>query len=226
MREYTFDEYINITEKNPHPILAKNMQAELDIISSIKNSQDKTFIDLGAGHGRIVDDIASIADKLISIEINPDMLPELRKRSAKHQNAEVLVGDITKLSKLLQDYSLSNPVFLILQNTLGTIEGSWKKVLEETRKIGVQEDGEVVLSFFRQEALKGWGMDLYDHVGKMTGKPDLEKTDFSKGIFVSQTGYKSKWRSKEEIEDIKEFFGGEVIEENWTDNWCVIHLNI
>lgn len=224
MRQYTFEKYIEATEKNPHPILKQQMDAELEVIFNVVNPKQKTFIDLGAGHGRILNNTAKIARNVISIEINPNMLPELEKRTKQHENAKIIVGDITKLSELLVNEDVRMPVLLLLQNSLGTIEGDWQDVLKEMKKVAKKYNGEIIISFFRQEALRSWGIDLYTAIKEMTGEPDLEKTDFSQGAFVTKTGYTSKWRNKSEITGILNFLEGSIQNEVWTDNWCVIHL--
>lgn len=224
MRQYTDKKYIEATETKPHPILKKHMDAELEVILSVENPREKTFIDLGAGHGRLTKPIARIARNLISIEINKDMLSELRKRSFEFNNAKVIVGDVTNLSEVLKNEGIKKPVLLLVQNTLGTVEGDWKKVLEEMKEIAQKHRGEIIISFFRQEALKTWGIELYSHISWMAGEPDLDKTDFGKGLFVSKTGYTSKWRSKKEIEEIKKFFNGNVIREISSNEWCVLHI--
>jgi len=35
---------------------------------------------------------------------------------------------------------------------------------------------------------------------------------------------KSKWRTDEEIEEIKKFLGGIVVKEVWTDNYYILHM--
>jgi len=225
MRQYTDKKYIEATETKSHPILKKHMKAELEVISKIKNPKEKTFIDLGAGHGRLTRLVAKIARNVISIELNEKMLPELNKRSSEFKNATVIIGDLTKLSDILKTEDVKKPVLMLVQNTLGTIEGDWKKVLEEMKIVAKNFKGEIILSFFRQEALESWGIDLYLSISWMTGEPDLEKIDFEKGMFVSKTGYTSKWRSRKEIEEIKEFFGGEIIREKSSNNWIVLHIN-
>jgi len=111
-----------------------------------------------------------------------------------------------------------------LQNSLGTIEGAWQQVLEEMKKVAKEYDGEIIICFLRRQALETYGMELYNRIQEMTEEPDLEKTDFTKGQFVSKTGYSSKWRSKKEIQDIIDFFEGKVINEHWTDIFVVLHL--
>jgi len=225
MREYTDKEYIELVEKTADPVLQKHMQTETEEILRVKTPQDKTFIDLGAGHGRVLPTLAKIGRNVISIELNSEMLPELKRRTEQFENSEMIVGDMTKLSKILKDKDMRNPVLLLLQNTLGTIEGEWKKVLSEMKKVAQDNYGEIIISFFRSESLSSWGVSkLYPSVSKMVGEPDLEKTDFEKGVFVSKTGYSSKWRSKEEIEEIKQFFQGDLVNEIWTNEFCVLHI--
>ena len=44
------------------------------------------------------------------------------------------------------------------------------------------------------------------------------------GLFVSKTGYTSKWRSDEEILEIVEFLGMKVETEIRKDEFCILHL--
>lgn len=224
MRKYTAKKYVNFVENIKDAILQNHMKAEIKEIRNVKDSKNKTFIDLGAGYGRILHVLTEIARNVISIDINPDMLSELKRRTKKHENTEVIDGDITKLSILLQNKEVQRPVLLLLQNTLGTIEGDWKKVLFEMKKVAKERGGEIIISLFRQESLRSWGINLYSLISELVGEPDLEKTDVSKGLFVSKTGYTSKWWNKKEIENIKKYFGDKVINEIWTKEYYIIHI--
>lgn len=226
MRKYTAEKYIELVESIDDDILQSHMKAEIKFISQIKGSKSKTFIDLGAGHGRILPDLAKIARNVISIEINPNMLEELRKRTKEHENATIIMGDIQELQKLLEKADVKNPILLLIQNTLGTIEGDYKKVLSEMKAVANKYKGEIILSFFRQEALESWGIKMYSKIAEMTGEPDLEKTDFEKGLFVSKTGYTSKWWNSAEIEEIKKYFGGEVVNEEQTLRFWITHISL
>ena len=226
MRKYTAEKYIELVENIDDSILQSHMKTEIDVISKIKDSKNKTFIDLGAGHGRILPDLVKIARNVISIDINPNMLRELKKRSEMYENASVIKGDIQNLSGLLKNADVKNPVLLLTQNTLGTIEGDYKKVLSEMKTVAEKYKGEIIISLFRQETLKNWGIELYSKIIEMIGEPDLEKTDFEKGLFVSKTGYTSKWWNSAEIEEIKDYFGGEVINEVKTPHFYIIHISL
>ncbi|MEC8339836.1 MAG: methyltransferase domain-containing protein [Nanoarchaeota archaeon] len=225
MRTYTDKEYIELVEKTSEPILQKQISLEIKEILDVKNSNEKTFIDLGAGHGRVLPTLSKVARDVISVEINPKMIPELEKRSREFENAKMIVGDLTELSKVLENETLKKPVLLLLQNTLGTIEGDWEKVLLEMKKVAENNFGEIIISLFCSEELSSWGVSsLYPSIAKMIGNPDLEKTDFENGLFVSESGYTSKWRSREEIESIKEFFQGELVREISTKEFKILHI--
>lgn len=225
MRKYTADKYIELVEKIDDQILQSHMKAEIEVVFKVKDSKNKTFIDLGAGHGRVLPDLVKIARNVISIDINPDMIAELERRTKMYKNATAIVGDVQELSKLLEKADVKNPVLLLIQNTLGTIEGDYKKVLSEMKAVANKYKGEIIISLLRQEALKGWGMKMYSKISGMTGEPDLEKTDFEKGLFVSKTGYTSKWWNSAEIEKIKNYFGGKVVNEFLTPHFAIIHIS-
>jgi len=226
MRKYTARKYIKLVENIDDSILQSQMKAEIEVISKIKDSKNKTFIDLGAGYGRILSDLVKIARNVISIEINPDMLEELKERTKIYKNVTVIEGDIQQLSSLLEKVAVKNPVLLLTQNTLGTIEGNYKKVLSEMKAVAQKYKGEIVISLFRQESLKDWGIKMYSKIQEMVGEPDLQKTDFKKGIFISKTGYEAKWWNSTEIEEIKNYFGGETVNEVLTPYFSIIHISL
>ena len=90
MRKYTAEKYIELVEDIDDDVLQSHMKTEIEVISKVEDSKNKTFIDLGAGHGRILSDLAKIARNVISIELNPDMLKELKKRTEMYKNASVI----------------------------------------------------------------------------------------------------------------------------------------
>lgn len=203
------------------------MAAEIKIIGSVEHTGEKTFIDLGAGYGRLTRVLADMAKRVISVEINPDMLKELRRVSKGIRKAKVVKGDFTKLSSILKPSDFEQPVFLLMQNTLGTLEGeNLEGVFLELKRKAKPRNGEIVISLFRQESLHDWGMRFYHDIQEMSGEPDLEKTDFRAGLFVSKTGYTSKWRSRAEIEAMIQTLEASVLHQIWSEQYCVLHLMV
>lgn len=226
MRQYTAEEYFQLVENFDDPIFQSWQKTEADIVSKAKDSKNKTFIDLGAGYGRVLELLAEISRNVIAVEINPDMFSRLIEHAKGYKNTEVFEGDIQNLSNILQRSNVQSPILLLLQNTLGTIEGDYRKVLSEMKKVATEYKGEIIISLLKQGALKDFGMKLYTHIAPMTGSPDLEKTDFDKGLFVSKTGYESKWWTPGEIKEIKRNFGGKIINEAQTETFYILHLSL
>ena len=203
------EEYIKLMEHSHNKTLQSYMSSEKDIISHVKGSKKRTFIDLGSGYGRVLPLISSLGRNVIAIELSPKLFIELNKRSKELGNCEALLGDITNSSKLLDGKTAVNPVVLLLLNTLGIvqgIEGAYQKVLAEMKDIAQKRDGSVILSLFCQEGLKKFGLTVYASLKSMVGPVDMERTDFDRGLFVSKTGYISKWWTIKEREEIKSFF--------------------
>ena|SRR3989344_4033339 len=188
MRKFEAHKYKRLFEDWDDPVIRKHESDEIRLITSIKNSNKRTFVDLGAGYGRIIPYIARKSLNVITIEINPSMFYELKKRSLQYDNVKAMFGDITKLDSLIGGEKVVLPVFMLLENTLGTIEGNYKKVLGKIKKEVIKSKGDVVLSLYRQQAPRNWGIMTYWHGVEMNGEPDMERTDFRKGLFVSKTG--------------------------------------
>lgn len=212
-RPYTAERYKRLVEDSPNEGLQAYMEAERAFLASVEDASSRTFVELGAGHGRAVPLFAEVAHNAICVELNQDMLAELRARSESHRDVTVIDGDVQMLPHLLQGFDLASPVVALLQNTLGTIEGDERRVLGAMKQVAKGAGGDVVLSLFRQGALAGWGMEMYEQLAEMIGEPDPERSDVRAGLFVSRTGYVSKWWTDEEIDGMKAFFGGQLVRE-------------
>jgi SAM-dependent methyltransferase len=141
MRDYTAEKYRSLVEETRDPRLRNFMDKELAFIARVPHAQRRTFVDLGAGHGRVVGDLAQLGGNVIAIEINPDMYRGLAERAASFPNVKTVCGDILELGHLLEDETIVQPVFLILQNSLGTIEGDYGELLSVVRSQMTKLDG-------------------------------------------------------------------------------------
>ena len=179
------------------------MTDERRFISAIPEAGSKTFVDLGAGHGRAAGFLSDLAGDVIAIEINPDMHAELERTAVQLPNVTAVNGDILSLPEHLPE-GLEQPVFLVLQNGLGTIEGGdHNDVLKVVTSEAGLRRGQLVLSVLRQPVLSGWGVDFYEKISKMTGKVDASKTNFETGHMITVTGYESKWWTDAEIANFR-----------------------
>jgi len=224
--EYSWDpnKYFDLVENTSSPILQKYMRVELDyLINNIINPKDKTFIDVGAGVGRVIPKLSAISKGVIAVELDKQMLGALKKRSERYSNVLVVRGDAQELSEALKDFNIDKPVIFSLQNSLGTPYGNPYKIISEMIKIA-KNNGELIISLFIQEGLKDYGISIYNSVPGLTGEPDLDRTDFANGIFISKTGYQSHWWTIEEREEILEMIGGSLVAEIKEDYFYILHV--
>ena len=198
------------------------MRNEDRFIADIKDARSKTLVDLGAGYGRSLPLLAKVGHDVIAIEINPDMNVELERRALKYNNVQVIKGDFLKLPEILPTMS-NRPVFLFLLNTLGTIEGGdYKDAVQVAMQEATNRQGELVLSLLRQHVLGSWGLEFYGKISEMTGNVNMKRSDFKKGILITNTGYTSKWWTDEDIEGFKRL--GKLIREEFTDEYTFLQL--
>lgn len=213
MRDFQTEEYIRLVENIDDDRFERYMEAEAEFLRETPGAGERTFVDLGAGYGRVLSIIAAIARNIVSIEINPGLTDELVKRGENFK-AEVIVGDMLGLPKLIEGKNMVDPVFLILQNTLGTIEGgNYRDVLTVCGRVMRGEEGSAIVSVLREGVFADWGISFYQKISEMVGEPDLEKCDPEHGRLVTKTGYTSKWWSDTEIEEMKSLIGGDTVRE-------------
>ncbi len=225
MRQYTAKQYENLVEHIEDDRLQAFMEQEQDFIRNVPDIGERSVVDLGAGHGRVVPMLASAAKDVVAIEINPEMFPELERRSSQYDNVVAILGDFNNLSELLGDRQLSRPLFLILQNSLGTVEGSYHQTLDAVSEAARASNGEILISFLRQQALADWGLSMYAKLESMVGTYDPEASDLGKGIFRTNTGYESKWWSDDDITGILGETGGHIQAEQASDYFRMLRIS-
>lgn len=210
-----------------HLIQCSRIMKEKNLNISLQKPalKKKTVIDIGAGYGRILPQLAPLVKDIIAVEIDSKMFNELKRRSIKYTNVAVIQGDANCLSRLLYGVELTMPVILSLQNSLGTWKGNSKKAIKQMRKIAEQKHGEIIISLFRQKALREYGAKMYKSLKNLVGEIDLKKTEFKKGIFRSKTGYVSKWWTKNEMGEIKKILGGKIMKEILSTSFYILHIS-
>jgi len=209
MLPFKWELYERLVENSRDTRILEYIQAERDVLIDVPDRKHTTIIDAGAGYGRMFPTYAALgfAD-IIGIEMNPDMLEELLRRSAQIPNSRVIVGDMKNLQELLADIPVQNPVITLLQNTLGTLEGDELEIMTSIRDFAFQNRGSVLWSVFRAKALSSFGVEFYSDISEMAGELDVANSLLDEGLFVSKNGYSSKWRTDAEIKGITAFLGG------------------
>lgn len=224
MRDFDPYKYIELIENTEIEAVRKYMSDEIDFFLLTENLNHRCIIDLGAGYGRLVDYIASNVKNGLFVEINEKMFTELSKRVEKHNNSKAVLADITNHTSFYPA-SLSSPLFLLLQNSLGTIEGSWVKVLEEINSSCEKYEGDLIISFLRSNLMTSVGVEVFVSLSNMVGNIDYQKSDLENGYLVTDTGYTAKWWSDDETVEIISLLGGRVVRSFITDLYMIHHIS-
>ena len=222
---YDSDLYMRRVERVKDTIFQSYQKDEINYIKkNVKETTKKTFVDLGAGYGRIIPEISKIGKRIIAIELGNDMFVALKRNTENLSNVEVINGDFTHLSNLIS--KVDRPVFLLMQNTLGLwVNESEKEIITQIREVAKTNKGEVIISGFNGESLKDWGVNFYEKIEDLVGAPDFDRIDYEKGLFISKTGYMSKWRSVKEMQIVGEKLGGKIIEHYSNHNYQFLHIS-
>jgi SAM-dependent methyltransferase len=223
--KYNAKQYLQLVEGLNDTILKKYMKDEVSFINNIMERKGYEVFDLGAGYGRIIPQIINQADSIVAIELNKDMYYALEKSQMPIEDVLCINNDITKLSSYLQ-LKADNNLFILCQNTLGVIDGDYLKMFDNIKELSRGNNTEIVISVFNKEALPNYGLSMYMKLKDMVGSVDLEKTNFEKGEFISETGYYTKWWSKAEIIDIKSRLNGRMLNELITEEYSIYHFQI
>jgi SAM-dependent methyltransferase len=203
MNHYTTSLYTKYVEQMNDIGFQNYMKRELEFIRRIPNSKDRTFIDLGAGYGRVEKELSDQAREVIAVELLDDMYEELNSRAKRLTNVKAVQADMTNLEKALKDFVFNSPVFLILQNTLGVIEGDIPKFITDIKAYAKTNNGEIIFSLFRQEDFKDWGIHVYEKARPVVGEVDLDSSNVEQGEIKSSTNYTSKWWTRQDVDNIK-----------------------
>ena len=222
MRNYTPEQY-----KRVGSYLSEYISFENNFLSRIKLIRQATIVDLGSGYGRVIPLLASIGKKVIAVDVNTAMLKELVSISNSFGNVDVVETNFVNV----HTFGISKDVpvvFVLLQNTLGTLECDELEFFNNLKSFAFSRDEStsIIISVFRQQALEIWGEKLYSYLVGMVGEIDRQASDIKNGLFVSCTGYTSQWRSDREIQNMKEYLGGTVVDEVYYDNYYILHINL
>lgn len=224
LRSFDPDLYKKLIENSDNVYLQKYISEEIKTIAGIKNVSDKTLIELGAGYGRIWPEIAHECRRLLGIEINPKMYNSLKMMADKYKNSLAIEGDITKSTPYSTIKDQDEVVFLLLQNTLGVVEGDWIDVIKQIKNFKTKRSKELILSTFRSESLETIGMKIYTTLVDMFGVIDLSQSDITSGVVKTEDGYKAKWWLDHEIYQVINQFDAKIVSHKKTELYQITHL--
>jgi SAM-dependent methyltransferase len=224
--KYNPGKYLRLVEHLNDPVLQQYMKDEIVFINNALEKTSYDVIDLGAGYGRIIPWIAKKANRITAIELNEEMYAALVANQKEHDNVVCLKNDATEIARYLTLRTSASNLFLLCQNTLGVIEGNYRKMFGEIKEMSKTHRVEIIISIFNKEALRDYGTSLYGKLKEMVGTIDPEKTNHETGEFISRTGYYTKWWSEDEIDQVQKMLGASIVNTLIKREYSLYHLHV
>lgn len=222
MKNY-YDENLNAQKlvqvyESQIPRVNQYLQAEIDFIK--KNiSENQSVLELGAGYGRIVRELAPYCGSIVGIDISEENIDLGRKYLKAHPNASMITMDIHKM-KLSKYFD----VILCLQNGLSAMHVD-SIVIRNVLDI-LSPGGK---AYFSSYSMKFWNFRL-KWFEEQVSKGLLEAIDYTKtrdGVIVCKDSFKSITHSTKELQKIGEESGYpyHVQEVDESSVFLIIHKN-
>lgn len=159
----------------------------------------ETVLELGAGYGRIIKELAPYTQSITGIDISEDSVAFGKEYFKDITNAEIITMDVHNIT-LNNHYD----VVLCLQNGLSSMKlttNDIKRIMEF-----VKDGGKVFFSSYRE---KFWDVRLQwfqEQANKeLLGEVDMEKT--KDGVVVCKDGFIATTSSSDDLKNIGETLG-------------------
>lgn len=177
------------------PRVKQYLQAEIDFIKgNLSNTQ--SVLELGAGYGRIIRELAPYCGTIFGIDISAENV-ELGKEYLKdYPNTSIVMMDVHQIN-----FSKPFDVVLCLQNGLSAMSVDSiviHKILDKVAPGGT--------AYFSSYSTKFWDYRL-KWFEEQASKGLLGKIDYSKtknGVIICKDGFKATFQSPEDFEKIGE----------------------
>jgi len=180
------------------PRIKQYLQAEIDFVKgNLSNTQ--SVLELGAGYGRIIRELAPYCKSIVGIDISVESV-ELGKEYLKdYPNASIVAMDVHRIK-----FPRPFDVILCLQNGLSAMRADSTvihKILDSVAPGGT--------AYFSSYSTKFWDFRL-KWFEEQVSKSLLREIDYSKtndGVIICSGGFKATFHSTEDFEKIGEELG-------------------
>lgn len=180
------------------PRVEQYLQAEIDFVQ--KNlTETQTVLELGAGYGRIMKQLAPHCRSIVGIDISKDNVELGNEYLQEHSNAQMMVMDVHKM-----EFAQPFDVILCLQNGLSAMRADSaviQKVLATLAPGGTAYFSsysgnfwDTRLAWFEEQAAKG-----------LLGEIDYQQT--KDNVIVCKDGFRAITHSPEDFQTIGEASG-------------------
>ena len=180
------------------PRIRQYLRAEIEFVKGRLDGSQRV-LELGAGYGRIVREIAPHCRSIVGIDISEESVALGREYVKEQPNAEMLVMDVHKM-----DFSEPFDAILCLQNGLSAMGADLSvvgKVYDALAPGGAAYFStysagfwDFRLKWFEEQAAK-----------KLLGELDYDQT--KDGVIVCKDGFKAKTHSPEDFEKMGKALG-------------------
>lgn len=180
------------------PRIKQYLQAEIDFVKeNLSNTQ--SVLELGAGYGRIIRELAPYCESIVGIDISMESV-ELGKEYLKdYPNASIVAMDVHRIK-----FPKPFDVILCLQNGLSAMRADSTvihKILDKVASGGT--------AYFSSYSTKFWDFRL-KWFEEQASKGLLGEIDYTKtknGVIICKGGFKATIHSPEDFEKIGEELG-------------------
>lgn len=202
MKNY-YDEKLNAQKlfqvyETQIPRIRQYLQTEIDFVK-VRLSKTQSVLELGAGYGRIIRELASCCSSIVGIDISEESIKLGKKYLKDYTNADMILMDVHKL-KFPEPFN----VILCLQNGLSAI-GADSTLIR--RILDTLSPGGTV--YFSSYSAKFWDFRL-KWFEEQSSKGLLGEIDYIKtknGLIVCKDGFKAITYSPEDFQKIGEESG-------------------
>lgn len=201
------------------PRIKQYLQAEIDFVKGNLSSK-QNVLELGAGYGRIVRELAPYCGTIVGIDISLESVQLGKEYLKKHSNASLIKMDVHSM-----EFTKPFDVILCLQNGLSAIDADSSLIHNILHMLST--DG---TAYFSSYSSKFWQSRL-QWFEEQASKGLLGKIDYTKtqnGIIVCNDGFKATTYSLEDFQKLGEESGClyELEEVDESSNFLIIHKSL
>lgn len=220
MKNY-YDEKLNAQKlfqvyETQIPRVKQYLKSEIDFVKSCL-SKTQNVLELGAGYGRIVRELAPYCNNILGVDISKNSVELGRKYLNDYPNANMMVMDVHKM-----DFPNSFDVILCLQNGLSAMRADSaviQKILET-----LAPDGK---AYFSSYSAKFWNYRLkwFEEQASKGILGDIDYTQTQNGVIICKDGFRAVTNTPEELQKIGENTGYpyQVMEVDDSSMFLIIH---
>ena len=180
------------------PRIKQYLQAEIDFVKG-NLSKTQNVLEIGAGYGRIVRELASYCKSIVGMDISAESVELGKKYLKDYPNSSIVEMDVHSM-----EFPKSFDIILCLQNGLSAMSADSTvihKIIDMLASGGT--------AYFSSYSSKFWNFRL-KWFEEQADKGLLEEIDYTKtqnGVIICKGGFKAMTYSPEDFQKIGEKLG-------------------